>query len=72
MIELTDLFTYLDGNINCEIYDMYGDDYPDNVLFQGRIYDAIKHFNKISTTYILCHIMEIDDTGFLYIPVEER
>ena len=58
---------YLDGRIQCQIYDP-SLDYEDSILFEGTVYDAIKKFKNSS--YSLTSTIEIDNTGILYLPVE--
>lgn len=61
---------YLDGNIECEIYDYASSD----ILWTGNVYGALKKFRMFATRdgvdYRVASLMEIDDHGKLYIPVE--
>ena len=61
---------YLDGKINCQIYDP-SLDYPDNILFEGRVYDAIQELHTIAPVYNIEQFIEVDERGVMYIPVEK-
>lgn len=70
-MDLLDLLNeYLDGNITCEIYDYNSSD----ILWTGDVYGAAKKFrmfeNRDGVSYRVASLMEIDDYGKLYIPVE--
>ena len=72
MLELLDLMNdYLDGTIECEIYDYAAGD----ILYTGDVYGALKKFrmfrDRDDAAYEVVTYMEIDPTsGKLYIPVE--
>lgn len=72
MLELLDLMNdYLDGTIECEIYDYASGD----ILYTGDVYGALKKFrmfrDRDGAAYEVVTYMEIDPTsGKLYIPVE--
>ena len=70
-MDLLDLLNeYLDGSIECEIYDFASSD----ILWTGDVYGAAKKFYNFETRdgvgYRVASLMEIDNYGKLYIPVE--
>lgn len=60
---------YLDGNITCQIYDLSLEP-SKSVLFEGRAYDALKALRTVAPNYNIAPPIEVDNTGFMYIPVE--
>lgn len=61
---------YLDGKIICQIYDpSLGDN--ENILFEGRVYDALKELSTIAPVYNIEQFIEVDESGVMYIPVEK-
>lgn len=62
---------YLDGNITCQIYDPSLND-TENILFEGRVYDAIKELHTVAPVYDIEQPIEVDQHGVMYIPVEKN
>ena len=60
---------YLDGKIICQIYDPSLSD-NENILFEGRVYDAIEELSTIAPVYNIEQFIEVDEKGVMYIPVE--
>lgn len=66
---LYDLFDYLDGNIECDIYDFW----EEATIYHGDVYGAIKFFSGKSDDWRLCNVIEVDPrNGVMYIPVESK
>ena len=61
---------YLDGKIICQIYDPSLSD-NENILFEGRVYDATQELRTIASVYEIEQFIEVDEKGVMYIPVEK-
>lgn len=65
---------YLDGKITCQIYSpslsYAGGSYADGILFEGKVYDAIKELRTVAPNYDIEQSIEVDEMGVMYIPVE--